>query len=126
MRPRRLRGSFVSLLLWEGRSVTYVAAQIGCSVATLARHYAGGSLSSRVSLEFPLRMQSALRAPKLGLVAGVTWAQPALGNSGHEWELHDNPKEPTRRENVPTHALPCRRAASMVRKGLGFESPREL
>ncbi|MGH8163603.1 MAG: tyrosine-type recombinase/integrase, partial [Rhodanobacteraceae bacterium] len=41
MRPRRLRGSFVSLLLWEGRSVTYVAAQIGCSVATLARHYAG-------------------------------------------------------------------------------------
>ena len=41
MRPRRLRGSFVSLLLWEGRSVTYVAAQIGCSIATLARHYAG-------------------------------------------------------------------------------------
>jgi integrase len=41
MRPRRLRGSFVSLLLWEGRSVTYVAGQIGCSIATLARHYAG-------------------------------------------------------------------------------------
>jgi integrase len=41
MRPRRLRGSFVSLLLWEGRSLTYVAGQVGCSIATLARHYAG-------------------------------------------------------------------------------------
>jgi hypothetical protein len=33
--------SFVSLLLWEGRSLTYVAEQAGHSVATLARHYAG-------------------------------------------------------------------------------------
>ncbi len=41
MRPYRLRGSFVSLLLWEGRSLTYVAEQAGHSVATLARHYAG-------------------------------------------------------------------------------------
>ena len=41
MRPYRLRGSFVSLLLWEGRSVPYVAAQAGHSVAVLARHYAG-------------------------------------------------------------------------------------
>ena len=31
----------VSLLLWEGRSQTYVAEQAGHSVATLARHYAG-------------------------------------------------------------------------------------
>jgi hypothetical protein len=30
-----LRGSFVSLLLWEGRSVTYVAAQAGHSLLTL-------------------------------------------------------------------------------------------
>lgn len=30
-----------SLLLWEGRSLTYVAEQDGHSVATLARHYAG-------------------------------------------------------------------------------------
>src|SRR5437763_15973009 len=37
----RLRGGFVSLLLWEGRSLTYVAEQAGHSVATLARHYAG-------------------------------------------------------------------------------------
>lgn len=41
MRPRRLRGSFVSLLLWEGRSLTYAADQLGCSIDTLARHYAG-------------------------------------------------------------------------------------
>ncbi|MGH2867847.1 MAG: hypothetical protein ACRDNK_09810 [Solirubrobacteraceae bacterium] len=31
----------MSLLLWEGRSLTYVAEQAGHSVATLARHYAG-------------------------------------------------------------------------------------
>jgi hypothetical protein len=41
LRPYRLRGSFVSLLLWEGRSLTYVAEQAGHSIATLARHYAG-------------------------------------------------------------------------------------
>lgn len=41
MRPYRLRGSFVNLLLWEGRSLTYVAQQAGHSVATLAGHYAG-------------------------------------------------------------------------------------
>jgi hypothetical protein len=31
----------VSLLLWEGRSLTFVADQAGHSVATLAKHYAG-------------------------------------------------------------------------------------
>lgn len=41
MRAYRLRGSFVSLLLWEGQSLTRVAEQAGHSVATLARHYAG-------------------------------------------------------------------------------------
>src|ERR1019366_287954 len=41
LRPYRLRGSFVSLLLWEGHSLTYVAEQAGHSIATLARHYAG-------------------------------------------------------------------------------------
>ena len=38
LRPHRLRDSFVSLLLWEDRSLTYVAEQAGDSVATLARH----------------------------------------------------------------------------------------
>ena len=37
----RLRGSFVSLLLWEGRSLTFVAEQAGHSVARLVKHYAG-------------------------------------------------------------------------------------
>ena len=41
MRPYRLRGSFVSLLLWAGEDLTYVAEQAGHSVATLARYYAG-------------------------------------------------------------------------------------
>jgi hypothetical protein len=41
LRPCRLRGSFVSLLLWEGRSLAYVSKQAGHSIATLAKHYAG-------------------------------------------------------------------------------------
>ncbi len=41
LRPYRLRGSFVSLLLWEGRSLIYVADQAGHRVDTLAEHYAG-------------------------------------------------------------------------------------
>ncbi len=41
LRVHRLRGSFASLLLWEGHSLTYVAEQAGHSVATLANHYAG-------------------------------------------------------------------------------------
>jgi len=41
LRVYRLRGSFVSLLPWEGHSLTYVAEQAGHSVATLAKHYAG-------------------------------------------------------------------------------------
>ena len=41
LRVYRLRGSFVSLLLWEDRSLTAVADQAGHSVATLAKHYAG-------------------------------------------------------------------------------------
>jgi integrase len=41
LRPYRLRGSFVSLLLWSGEDLAYVAEQAGHSIATLARHYAG-------------------------------------------------------------------------------------
>jgi site-specific recombinase XerC len=40
LRPYRLRGSFVSLLLWEGRPLASVAEQAGHSIATLAKHYA--------------------------------------------------------------------------------------
>jgi integrase len=41
LRPYRLRGSFVSLLLWSGMDLVEVADQAGHSVATLSRHYAG-------------------------------------------------------------------------------------
>jgi integrase len=41
LRPYRLRGSFVSLLLWEGKSIAYVAEQAGHDVATLSTYYAG-------------------------------------------------------------------------------------
>jgi hypothetical protein len=41
LRLYRLGGSFVSLLLWEGHSLTYLAEQAGHGVATLAKHYAG-------------------------------------------------------------------------------------
>lgn len=41
MRPYRLRGSFASLLLWEGRSLAHVSEQTGHSIATLVRYYAG-------------------------------------------------------------------------------------
>jgi integrase len=41
LRPYRLRASFVSLLLWSGEDLAYIAEQAGHSVATLARHYAG-------------------------------------------------------------------------------------
>lgn len=41
LRPYRLRGSYASLLIFEGRSLTYVAAQLGHDVATLSKYYAG-------------------------------------------------------------------------------------
>jgi integrase len=52
LRPYRLRGSFVSLLLAEGRTLIYVSGQAGHSVATLAAHYAGviEELADRPSL----------------------------------------------------------------------------
>jgi integrase len=41
LRPYRLRGSFASLLIWEGRPTTYVAAQLGHSIQTCGRYYLG-------------------------------------------------------------------------------------
>lgn len=37
----RMRGSFASLLAWEGRPITYVAQQLGHSVETCSRYYLG-------------------------------------------------------------------------------------
>jgi hypothetical protein len=39
--PYDLRGSFVSLLAWEGQTMLEVARQAGHSVAICERHYAG-------------------------------------------------------------------------------------
>jgi len=41
LRPYRLRGSFVSLLLWSGVDLVDVAEQAGHSLSTLSRNYAG-------------------------------------------------------------------------------------
>lgn len=41
LRPYRLRGSYGSLLLFEGRSPMYVADQLGHDLATLSTYYAG-------------------------------------------------------------------------------------
>ena len=38
--PYTLRHSFASLLIWEGRAITYVAAQLGHSPAMTLRTYA--------------------------------------------------------------------------------------
>ena len=62
-RPYRLRGSFVSLLLWEGRSVTYVAAQAGHSLQTLSRHYAG-VLAELEDADIKLSATDAIRAAR--------------------------------------------------------------
>jgi site-specific recombinase XerD len=58
LRVYRLRGSFVSLLLWEGRSLTFVADQAGHSVATIAQHYAGVLEEHEDKPKPPLRMPS--------------------------------------------------------------------
>jgi integrase len=41
LRPYRLRGSFASLMLWEGKSLPRVAGWMGHDIATLATDYAG-------------------------------------------------------------------------------------
>jgi integrase len=43
LRPYRLRGSFVSLLLWEGDSLTHVAEQVGHSIVTPRAALRGGA-----------------------------------------------------------------------------------
>ena len=56
--PYDLRGSFVSLLAWEGRTLLEVARQAGHSVAVCDRHYAGifeAMPVERVSAEAAIR-----------------------------------------------------------------------
>jgi integrase len=68
LRPYRLRSSFVSLLLWEGRSLPYVADQAGHSIATLANHYAGVIRSLEDQPRVPAA--EAIRAARAQLVGG--------------------------------------------------------
>jgi integrase len=58
-RPRDLRGSFASLLIWEGQTVVEVAQQLGHSAEMCLRNYAGVfaefSIDDRVSAEQAIR-----------------------------------------------------------------------
>jgi integrase len=58
-RPRDLRGSFASLLIWEGQTVVEVAQQLGHSAEMCLRSYAGVfaefSIEERVSAEQAIR-----------------------------------------------------------------------
>ncbi|MDP9400041.1 MAG: tyrosine-type recombinase/integrase [Actinomycetota bacterium] len=58
--PYDLRGSFVSLLIWEGQTIVEVSRQAGHSVATSDRHYArvfdGYDRAQRTSAEEAIRI----------------------------------------------------------------------
>jgi site-specific recombinase XerD len=79
LRPYRLRGSFVSLLLWSGDDLAYVAEQAGHSVATLARHYAGVLKDLKGQPKVPAA--DAIRAAREN-----TWGQLRLVNATGEGE----------------------------------------
>lgn len=72
MRAYRLRGSFVSLLLWEGRSVVYAAEQAGHSVAVLSVHYAGVleelETATRVPADTAIRQARAIATGQTSLL----------------------------------------------------------
>jgi site-specific recombinase XerC len=67
-RPRDLRGSFASLLIWEGQTVVEVAQQLGNSAETCLRDYAGVfaefSIEDRVSAEQVIRDARAKVRPR--------------------------------------------------------------
>ncbi|HEV7853482.1 MAG TPA: tyrosine-type recombinase/integrase [Mycobacterium sp.] len=81
--PYDLRGSFVSLLAWEGQTMLEVARQAGHSVAICERHYAGifedYDPAQRTSAE------AAIRAAREPGVRGVC----ALVDAGTEAEMQN-------------------------------------
>ena len=79
MRPYRLRGSYASLLLWEGRSLAYVADQDGHSIATLSTHYAG-VIAELEQVDRKVPANEAILAAR-DTVAGITGTQ-SLGSCG--------------------------------------------
>lgn len=66
LRPYRLRGSFASLLLYEGRPVTYVAEQTGHSIGVLSKHYAG--VIARLESAPRVTADEAIRAARVVLL----------------------------------------------------------
>jgi len=74
LRPYRLRASFVSLLLWAGEDLPYVAEQAGHSVATLTRHYAGVIRELRGQRRVPA--EEAIRRAR-ATVYGTHWGRKA-------------------------------------------------
>lgn len=60
--PRDLRGSFASLLVWEGRNIVEVASQLGHSVQTCTEYYLGVFADFDPALR--LRAADAIRAAR--------------------------------------------------------------
>lgn len=77
LRPYRLGGSFVSLLLWAGEDLTYVAEQAGHSVATLARYYAGVIRELRGQPKLPTAEAIRQAREQLACASGATDARRA-------------------------------------------------
>jgi hypothetical protein len=82
LRGYRLRGSSVSLLLWEGRSLTFVADQAGHSVATLAKHYAG--LLEELEGRPQISAANAIREARVQLRCAQMCAHPRSLHQPHQ------------------------------------------
>ena len=67
--PYDLRGSFVSLLAWEGQTMLEVARQAGHSVAICERHYAG--IFEDYDPAVRTSAEAAIRAARESAVRGV-------------------------------------------------------
>jgi hypothetical protein len=85
LRAYRLRGSFVSLLLWEGHSLTYVAEQAGHSVATLANHSAG--VLQELEDEPRIRAAEAIRAARAEIRCALDDAHRGDGGVGPDGRI---------------------------------------
>jgi hypothetical protein len=83
VRPYRLRGSFVSLLLWEGRSITYVAAQARHSLRRSHATTPACSPSSRTPISGSLPRTRSVRREILldAHWTRWTWWRPPKGVS---------------------------------------------
>ena len=60
--------------------LAYVAGQVGCSIATLARHYAGVIAELEGQPRIPAADAIRVAREQVATVGGVTWAQLTMGN----------------------------------------------